>query len=251
MAAFYPCNTKFIFGSNSNTPLLDLLQAGVIDTSDITNLYGAFIYAGQNDIHLEPCDFTNAQDWGYAFDHAKAEYIYFGDYTFANAQYMSYMFENCPNLKRVYWDKLATTQALVSVRNMFRYCYALESVDVSGINYSSVTTSRNQFCQCKSLAKLDLSGAVTNNNTDMGYMFYAFGRNVEKPKIWVPSTFVATAVTNSSNKPFVQGTDEEGYEIGHVKVYTDATDANTQGWGAINNYFDIHYNSTHEEYEVA
>ena len=90
------------------------------------------------------------------------------------------------------------------------------------------------------LQALDLDNWDTSTVTNVQYMFRdAFPSG---GKIWVPSTFVGTSISNDRYKPF--------YETpgGQVDVYTDATDATTQAWGTIHANFTMHYNSTHQAF---
>jgi len=89
------------------------------------------------------------------------------------------------------------------------------------------------------LCSLDLTGWDTLGVTNMSRMFY----DTKIVKVWLPSTFVATSVVDSDKKPFYDTGTEASLEI-----YTDATDAATQGWGTISSGVVIHYNSTYQDF---
>ena len=55
--------------------------------------------------------------------------------------------------------------------SMFGGCSGLTSLDLSGLDTSSVTNMRYMFKDCSGLTSLDLSGLDTSSVTDMGYMF--------------------------------------------------------------------------------
>ena len=58
-----------------------------------------------------------------------------------------------------------------SVRRMFSNCFSLASLDVSGLDTSSVTDTSGMFRNCSSLASLDVSGLDTSSVTYMSGMF--------------------------------------------------------------------------------
>lgn len=117
----------------------------------------------------------------------------------------------------------------------------LADVNLSGWEFiptpyqsTSSLTFNNMFGSANILS-LDFTGWDTNIVTSMKDMFLS----ATVTKMWVPSTFVATAVTGDSNKPF---------KTGNLVIYTDATDAQTQGWGTIGSNVVIHYNSTYQDF---
>lgn len=131
-----------------------------------------------------------------------------------------------------------------NISEMFVDCTNLATLNMSNWDTSRVIDCGYMFYQCKALTELDLSGWNTSNATLMGEMFYGC-KNLRK--IWVPSTFVATAVTDSNEKPFNHSTGRSG----GTHVYTDAASAAAQGWGTINSNFTMHYGATHSDYENA
>ena len=54
---------------------------------------------------------------------------------------------------------------------MFNSCPSLTSIDLSGLNLSSVTDMSNMFDSCDSLTSLNLSGLNLSKVTNMQYMF--------------------------------------------------------------------------------
>lgn len=114
--------------------------------------------------------------------------------------------------------------------------------NIQNLNLSNWDISSDSFMQMfdgATIGSLDLTGWDTSQVTAMNHMFH----EATITKMWVPSTFVATAVTDSSYKPF--------YSVGtsaSLNIYTDATDAETQGWGTISSQVVIHYNSTYQDF---
>lgn len=123
-----------------------------------------------------------------------------------------------------------------------------ETLDLSSWDVSNATDFYRMFSNA-GYRKIDLDGWDTSNVTNMQLMFnlYASGHWVNHyHHVWIPSTFVAHNVTNSSYKPFNTTASTSGYKI---QVYTNAANATEQGWGTVSSgFFIMHYNYTHEQF---
>ncbi len=64
------------------------------------------------------------------------------------------------------------TWSEIACNGWFKDCSSLNTVDLSGLDTSSVTDMSYMFYGCSSLASLDLSSLNTSAVTDMSYMFY-------------------------------------------------------------------------------
>lgn len=153
------------------------------------------------------------------------------------------MFAYCTRLSTIYNFSNLNTSNVQYMQRMFQgFAQQLTphpSLDLSHFRTSNVQYMQNMF-SLSVLSSLDLDNWDTSNALSMQNMFsqsFTYGG-----KVWVPSTFVATAVTSNSNKPFYRA------PSGPVHVYTDATDAETQGWGTIASNFIMHYNTTHQDF---
>ena len=60
-----------------------------------------------------------------------------------------------------------------SLESIFEDCRNLTSIDLSGLDTSSVTDMGYMFAGCESLTDLDVSGFDTSSVTDMRFMFYS------------------------------------------------------------------------------
>lgn len=141
------------------------------------------------------------------------------------------------------------TSGMTNMANMFRailqnneYGDPYLNIDLSSWDVSHVTTMRNMFTTAPGLLSLDLDGWNTASCTSMQEMFLQAFSYGGSNKLWVPSTFVATNARFSYQKPFFEAAS------GLVNVYTNATDATSQGWGTIDPTFVMHYNSTHQDF---
>ena len=83
---------------------------------------------------------------------------------------MYHMFDDCGNLTSLDLSGLDTS-TVTSMRRMFYDCSSLTSLDLSGFDTSAVTNMSEMFSGCSSLAGLDLSGFDTSAVTSMSYMF--------------------------------------------------------------------------------
>ena len=159
---------------------------------------------------------------------------------------MSYMFQGNKAASLTNLTDFDTSN-VTTIRDQFQGCINLTSLDLSGWDVTNVTLADYAFNGCTSLQSIDLSGWDTRNVTTMERMF-AYMRN-RGGKIWVPSTFVATNVPYSNQKPFyITPCDPYDPYFNKWNIYTDASDAATQGWGTINSNFIVHYNSTHQDF---
>lgn len=122
----------------------------------------------------------------------------------------------------------------------FPFMFFFFGATIQNLDLSNWVISSGNFMQMfqnATIGSLDLTGWDTSEVTVMTQMFY--GATITK--MWVPSTFVATAVSESVDKPF-------NYSNGSAEIYTDATDAQTQGWGSVGSGFVVHYNSTYQDF---
>ena len=66
---------------------------------------------------------------------------------------------------------VAKFDGITDMNSMFFECYFLTSLDLSGLNTSSVTNMSSMFLSCENLTSLDLSHFDTSKVTDMSGMF--------------------------------------------------------------------------------
>ena len=118
----------------------------------------------------------------------------------SNVTDMSYMFNECKNLKEIKGINKFNTNKVTNMRTMFQSCNVLEYLDLSNFNTSNVVDMTYMFSKCNKLKEikginkfninkvtnmsamfqacnaleyLDLSNFNTSNVTDMSYMFAA------------------------------------------------------------------------------
>jgi len=83
---------------------------------------------------------------------------------------MSYMFSYCDSLTSIDLSGLDTS-SVTDIYRMFYECPELTSLDLSNFDTSKITTMSQAFCHCDSLASLDVSNFDTSGVTDMSGMF--------------------------------------------------------------------------------
>lgn len=217
------------------------------DTSNVTSMENMFNGCGSlTSLDLDNWDtskVTSMKNMFHYCDHLTTIHN-LSNLTTSNVTDMSYMFSNCqrlPSLDITHFD----TSKVTTMWYMFQYLGYQNlnplSLDLSNFRTSLVTNMGGMFSNA-SLTSLDLDNWNTSSVTNMSSMFYRAFPHPVSNKMWVPSTFVATSVTMASYKPFYA----DPYRS--VDVYTDATDATTQGWGAIHTNYTIHYNTTHQDF---
>lgn len=80
------------------------------------------------------------------------------------------MFKNCPSLKSIDLSGLDTS-SVKDMSDMFDGCSSLESIDLSGFESTCAINASYMFCDCSSLKSLDLSFLDFSNLVDMDVMF--------------------------------------------------------------------------------
>ena len=86
---------------------------------------------------------------------------------------MSVMFSMCENLKNIRFPDNIDTSKVISFESMFSSCHALETVDISGFDFSSAENMRDMFNSCWNLKGVKLPvNAKTDKVKDFRFMFY-------------------------------------------------------------------------------
>lgn len=80
-------------------------------------------------------------------------------------------FSGCNNLTTIEGIEYLNTSEAINMRDMFRDCGALTSLDVSHFDTRNVTDMSGMFYYCNLLTNLDVSGFNTSKVTDMSSMF--------------------------------------------------------------------------------
>ena len=80
-------------------------------------------------------------------------------------------FKCCINLQDIKGIRNLNTENVTNMRDMFRDCLALTSLNVSKFNTEKVTDMNGMFASCKALTSFDVSNFITQNVTNMGEMF--------------------------------------------------------------------------------
>ena len=75
------------------------------------------------------------------------------------------------NLTEITNIQYLNTSQVTTMRQMFRGCSSLTSLDLSNFNTANVTTMYAMFFECSDITSLDLSSFNTENLTEMNFMF--------------------------------------------------------------------------------
>ncbi|QFR23518.1 BspA family leucine-rich repeat surface protein [Schleiferilactobacillus harbinensis] len=87
---------------------------------------------------------------------------------------LAMMFQNCKSLTTINLDGLDTS-SVTSMDSMFSGCSALTNLNLTKLDTSSATYMGNMFDGCSALTNLNVSNFDTSNVTYMGYMFSGCG----------------------------------------------------------------------------
>lgn len=84
--------------------------------------------------------------------------------------YSACLFENFTALTSISFNGVVNASKAKSMEKMFAGCSSLKSIDLSGLDTSSVTNLREMFFGCSALTELDLSAISINNVTTLERM---------------------------------------------------------------------------------
>ena len=131
------------------------------------------------------------------------------------------MFKDCTNLTAIEFNGAFHTDHCTSMKEMFRGCTSLRSLDVTDLNTSNVKNMYAMFSTCPKLTELDVSGFDTAKVTNMGFMFSAC-RRVKELDV---SKFDTGKVTNMEGMfrwcNELDGVDVSGWNISRVRTYSN------------------------------
>ena len=121
------------------------------------------------DAYLVDCSYNN-RTWGACKDSATKVVI---EESFKQCEltYCPYFFQEFVELKTIEGLANLNTSKVTDMANMFRQCYKLSSLDLTGFDTSNVLTMSYMFQSSYSLSSLDLSGFDTSNLMEMNSMF--------------------------------------------------------------------------------
>lgn len=110
-------------------------------------------------------------DWIYARGSIKKASF---DASFANyyPRNTAYWFYNCYNMTEIEHMENLSTDSVRSMTAMFRFCYELNSLDVSHFNTEKAEDMSFMFCFCQNLRDIDVTHFNTDNVVDMQHMFH-------------------------------------------------------------------------------
>ena len=95
------------------------------------------------------------------------------DASFANARPTSCYkwFYGCTDLTTIEGIEYLNTENVTNMSDMFGFCSALTTLDVSNFGTKNVTNMSGMFIECSTLTTLDLSNFDTKTVTNISYMF--------------------------------------------------------------------------------
>ena len=83
----------------------------------------------------------------------------------------SYLFSRLKALTTLQHPERLLTRNATTLRNMFHYCVALQTVDVSWVNTDNATNITSIFNHCEGLTAVDISSWNPAKVTDLNYLF--------------------------------------------------------------------------------
>lgn len=175
-------NFSYMFARCDNVVEFDL-SGWVLSTNTNTTISFTYMFAGYcpyinytstagalKKVNLTDWNCARVTNFSYMFDYrAHIQEIIFVCRPASNAT-MSYMFYECNALQTLdvsQWD----TSTITDMSSMFYDCDTFQTLDVSQWNVGSVTSMEYMFYSCSSLLNLDIQNWRPSKVTDMSYAF--------------------------------------------------------------------------------
>ena len=105
--------------------------------------------------------------------HTRAHKFRFSDD--CSGMFQAYGSTRMSEITSIKFNDCIYTSDVMNMSDMFSYCQALNSLDLSSFNTAKVTTMAGMFSNCQALESLDLSSFNTSKVTDMINMFASSG----------------------------------------------------------------------------
>ena len=105
--------------------------------------------------------------------HTRAHKFRFSDD--CSGMFQAYGSTRMSEITSIKFNDCIYTSDVMNMSDMFSYCQALNSLDLSSFNTAKVTTMAGMFSDCQALESLDLSSFNTSKVTDMINMFASSG----------------------------------------------------------------------------
>ena len=173
-------NLRRMFYGAFNLSDFDLDWSNVVTSKCVTNaIEGTFqnMYALKGEIDCTGWDTSNCTTVSTTFDSCfnLTKIKGLDDFKFPMATTLLNMFANCRSLEgKIDCSEWGTTSALTNTSNMCSNCYRLSEVDISGMDFTNVTTMNSMFAYDYSLEKVTMRNVAPNNAklTDARSIFY-------------------------------------------------------------------------------
>lgn len=157
---------------------------------------------------------SNVTQLMYAFQNYQGTKI---EFDFENSDFskvinMSYMFNECVNLREIDMSGFISNNKITTMSMAFGGCSELRKVDISGISVTQTANINTLFYNCKKLAVIDISG-LTNPIIIASYyqdMFYNCGTECLQsdgayadgiPYIYVHNATMQNFILNTTTHP--------------------------------------------------
>ena len=230
-----PEDASFMFAYMGALRSIDNMKC--LNTENVVNMGNMFCYVNMTNRELRHIDLSNfktpnLENTRSMFNACRnLESIDLSSMDFSNDTSMAYMFQYCINLKDINFGDNFTTENVMNMRNMFYYCEALTSIDLSHFKTDNVENMSYMFYDCCNVEQLDCSTFNTEMVETMAYMF-AYCEKVVSVNV---SSFNTENVTSLA------------YFLGYCyklqsAILTNFDTANCTNFG---NFFRCNYENTH------
>ena len=213
-----------LFENCSNLEELDLSG---FNTSSVQQMVGMFAYCSS----LKTIDLSSFNTQSVTAAHelfkgcSKLQSINFGsNFDLSGIESFAHMFNGCSSLTSIVLP--FNTENAKYMYYMFYGCTALQEIDLSGFDTSSVTNTEYMFYDCRQITELDLSNFDTRNVTRMPGMFSEC-KKLEKVVLGENFSFKGKDIQSSSLQAFLPAAiwvgSSNGVKMTHMQMTADYT----------------------------
>ncbi|MBR4462371.1 MAG: BspA family leucine-rich repeat surface protein [Erysipelotrichaceae bacterium] len=178
------CTSMFYLFDGCNS--LSELYIDHFDTSKVQSMYGMFYHCRQlSNLDLSHFNTSSLRgDLDYMFRGcSNLESVDLSSFDTSRVTSMAWMFDECPNLKKIRFSGKFDTKNVMNMCSMFYGCSSLTNLDLRSFDTGKVTYMESMFDNCFALKNVKL-GAKWTKWTDHAYLPEGRWENYEK-SIWM------------------------------------------------------------------
>ena len=168
MSSFDTSSVTTMAGMFNNGPSLRSLDVSKFNTANVTAINSMFSKCSSlKELNVSNFNTTNVTTIANMFNHCEnLETLDLRSFNTANLTTMYRAFGSCYKLENILISEKCDTDRVTDMSWMFTDCFALESLDMSGFNTSSLKNMSNMFNGCVNLKSINGLDKLNTNNVE-------------------------------------------------------------------------------------